>query len=103
MSARISLAMSSPIPAIRNRLGSVGRVERVSEDLRALLAQPEAQPGALKSGMTGDQDAPPTPGICGRHHSFQGAQLSRQSCSRRRMSRSVSMGCQKPACLNAIN
>src|SRR6185437_12560869 len=78
-------------------------IERVSEDLRALPAQPEAQPRALESGMTGDQNASAAPGICGCHHSFQGAPLSRQSSSRSRMSRNVSMGCQKPACLNAIN
>ena len=66
--AWISLAMSSPIRGNPEEVRLRRWVERVSEDVRALLAQPEAKPGTLfESGMAGDQDASPAPGIGRRH------------------------------------
>ena len=79
------------------RLGEearVGRGKREAGDVGAELVQPQRQPAALEAGMTGDQHAAAAPGIAFHQH-FHGAPLAHNS-SRWTLSRSVSIGCQKP-------
>ena len=60
--------------------------------------QPETEPGALEARMPGDEDASIAPEFAsGGHHVFHGARPVRQSSSRWRLSRSVSIGCQNPS------
>ena len=81
------------------------RIQREPGNLSPERVQPQAQPAALESGVAGYQHPTSTVGVseaCQFQH-FHGALPLLQSSSSRFLSRSVSIGCQKPECSNAIN
>ncbi len=67
--------------------------------------QPQRKPCALETGVAGQQHAFAAPeGRAWRtHHFFHGARPDCHRSSSRFFSRSVSMGCQKPACIQATS
>ena len=88
--------------AQRARLGR--RIER-----EAVTSAPSraarARASALEAGVAGDQDpATPPERLGSRHHSLpRGAACRPQLLRACVLSRSVSIGCQKPSCSNAIS
>src|SRR5579872_2692743 len=75
------------------KTGFCTRIERVTPDLRSPFGKQERKPPSFKSSMSREKDPPILPGA---YHFFQGALPVVQSSSSRCLSRSVSMGCQKP-------
>ena len=92
-------------------VGSGGRLEGVAGDVGAERLKNEGEPRALEPGVTGDEDLFAFPKIFMQSHinflrekffqlqSFQGARPAFHIVSRLRLSRIVSMHCQKPSCL----
>src|SRR5687767_14091926 len=60
------------------------------------LDQTLREPPAKKAGGAGDECRPVAPEP--HYHTFHGARRSAQSDSSKRMSRTVSIGCQNPSC-----
>ncbi len=74
--------------------------EREPGDVGAEPLQPERQPRALEAGVAGEEDALAAPecrAAGAAHQRFQGARPDCHSSSSRFLSRSVSIGCQKPS------
>ena len=66
----------------------------------AHLVEPGCQPSALESRMPGDQDRPVLPELRVRlYQTFHGASPESHKDRKRFLSRTVSIGCQKPSCL----
>ena len=76
------------------------RVQRNACKLCAKLMQPQGKPTAFEAGMAGHQHASSGVSAAESLHvqTFQGARPAAQRSSRWFLSRSVSMGCQKPRC-----
>src|SRR5277367_6778103 len=68
-------------------------IEGIAADLGTQFCEPQRQPAAFEPSVPCQEYAESWPGA---HHVFQGASPVVQSSSRRCLSRSVSMGCQKP-------
>src|SRR5262249_41337024 len=78
--------------------GGIGRGrERIACHLRAERLQPEAEPAALEAGMPGHEDGLALP-EAGVYQIFHGAFPELHRSSRLFLSRSVSIGRQKPWC-----
>ena len=75
------------------KIGLGGGVKRISSNLRSPAGKPEREPAALESRVAGQEDPSPLPRI---YHVFHGALPLAQSSSSLCLSRSVSIGCQKP-------
>src|ERR1035438_4403866 len=69
------------------------RVKRKSPNPRPFARQPKRKPTPLEASMPREENSPPKPWI---HHVFHGALPLAQSSSSLCLSRSVSIGCQKP-------
>jgi len=72
------------------------RCQRKTGDLRAHRLQPQRNPAAFETGMTRQKDALTLPKCAVHSHTFHGALPDCQSSSKWILSRSVSIGCQKP-------
>src|SRR5260370_40591981 len=70
---------------------------------RAQPMQPQREPAALETGVPGQEDAAPTPELRCHDQTFHGAAPLAQSSSSCRLSRSVSIGRQKPWCRKAAS
>src|SRR5579862_6272065 len=82
----------------REQIGFCDRIKRIAAHLSAQSGQPESEPATFESSVTSKEDAPAAPGV---HHFFHGALPLAQSSSNRCLSRTVSIGCQKPWWKNA--
>src|SRR5436305_1522341 len=78
-------------------------LQRIASDFRAHGLQPQAQPAALETGVTGDEYTPPSPKVGSTHQFLHGGVPDCHSSSSRILSRSVSIGCQKPVCGKAAS
>jgi hypothetical protein len=76
------------------------RVEDQDHDVGSELEESGHEPRAEEAGRAGDEDAPPGPAaeraLRAHAHTFHGARPEAHSSSSRRLSRRVSIGCQKP-------
>ena len=76
--------------------------QRIAREIGPEIAEPGREPGALEAGMAGQKDALTLPETRIDHaQTFQEALPSAQSFSSSFLSRSVSIGRQKPSCLKA--
>ena len=73
--------------------------EELLAKLRAQALQPQRQPASLEAGVAGEKDFFPTPEFRFHVQTFQGALPELHKASRWFLSRSVSIGCQKPSCV----
>ena len=83
-------------PGHLEQAGIGGRGKRIARNLRAQVGEPQAEPGAFEARMAGEEDPPPRPECSPSYHVFQGALCVIHNSSRTILSRSVSIGCQKP-------
>src|SRR5262245_23777328 len=87
---------------LREQGGTVlSRWQRQAVNLRTEVAQCERQPCPLKSRVPGYQHTFTSPEIPFHSQSFHAAFPAAHCSSRKFLSRSVSIGCQKPWCSNA--
>src|SRR5262249_32302443 len=83
--------------SIGEQIRSSNRWQRKTEDFRTHAMKPQTQPRALESGMAQNKNALFGPKVRRRGHlRFHGGLPLFQSSSSSRLSRSVSMACQKP-------
>lgn len=82
-------------------IGRRGGRQRHAGDPRPQALQPEREPAALETGVAGEEDAAVAIDLVERHDSqtFHGALPPTHSSSNWILSRKVSIGSQKPACL----
>ncbi|MCY1527181.1 hypothetical protein D9M68_622400 [compost metagenome] len=87
----------------RMQAGLGGRRQCVASDNGTVLAQPQREPAALEARVPREEDALAAPERRCHSQTFHGARPHAHSSSRWVLSRSVSIGCQKPPCLKAAS
>ena len=85
------------------RLGWVGGARAKPVTAAPNCCKPQGQPTAFETGVAGWENALARPEYRVHCHTFQEPDPLAHSSSKRTLSRKVSMGCQKPSCVYAIN
>ena len=108
MSPKMAVAQPSPMLRLGKEIRRRRRRAGDAGHLGAQPVQPERRASALEAGVAGEQHALARARsrvcACSRHcQIFHGALPDAQSSSSMVLSRSVSIGCQKPRCSKAIS